>query len=81
MGSGWGGGCLFQPKETAAGFQRDGVLVCRLATQRNCGVEQPVGMTGLYTQMTESFTEGKTTHLQALAVEPEAWKAQNTAKK
>ena len=38
-------------------------------------------MTGLYTQMTESFTEGKTTHLQALAVEPEAWKAQNTAKK
>lgn len=77
---GRGGSCLFQPKETAAGFWRDRVWVCRLVTQRYCGVEQPAGTTGLYTQVTESSTEGKNTRLQALAVEPEAWKAQKAAK-
>lgn len=76
-----GGCCLFQPKETAAGFRRERVSLCRLATQRYCGTEQPVGTTGLYTQVKRSFTEGKTTRFQALTVEPEAWKAQKAAKK
>lgn len=71
------GGVLFIPAKRNS----SGVSVCGLATQRHRGVEQPAGMMGMFTQATESFTEGETTCLQALAVELEAWKAPRDAKK